>query len=43
MTGSALDRLRRLPWWLAGWLTVLTAAGLITLTLLLIRADDRRG
>ena len=43
MTGSALDRLRRLPWWLAGWLTVLTAAGVITLALLLIRADDRRG
>ena len=43
MTGSALDRLRRLPWWLAGWVTVLTAAGLIVLVALLIRADARRG
>ncbi|WP_433730159.1 sensor histidine kinase [Actinoplanes sp. CA-051413] len=43
MTGSALDRLRRLPWWLAGWLTAITAAGLILATWLLIGADTRRG
>jgi signal transduction histidine kinase len=43
VTGSALDRLRRLPWWLAGWLTLITAAGLVVLVVLLVRADSRRG
>jgi signal transduction histidine kinase len=43
VTSSALDRLRRLPWWLAGWLTLLTASGLVVLAVLLVRADSRRG
>jgi signal transduction histidine kinase len=43
VTGSALDRLRRLPRWLAGWLTVLTASGVVVLAVLLVRADSRRG
>ncbi|AGZ43904.1 sensor histidine kinase [Actinoplanes friuliensis] len=43
MTGSPLDRLRRLPWWLAGWLTAITAVGTIVLAALLIQADTARG
>jgi two-component system, OmpR family, sensor kinase len=43
VTGSALGRLRRLPWLLAGWLTALTAVGLAVLVVLLVRADARRG
>ena len=43
MTGSALGRLRRLPWWVAGWLTAITAIGVLILSLLAIRADAQRG
>jgi two-component system OmpR family sensor kinase len=41
--GSALERLRRLPWWLAGWLAAVAALGTIVLSALLVRADTRRG
>ena len=43
MTGTPLGRLRRLPWWVAGWLTAITAIGVLILSLLAIRADARRG
>lgn len=43
MTGPALGRLRRLPWWLAGWLTLVTALGVAVLAALLVRADTARG
>lgn len=41
MNGSALGRLRRLPWWITAWSCGLLAAGLIVLGSLLIAADAR--
>jgi two-component system, OmpR family, sensor kinase len=43
VTGSALERLRRLPWWLTAVVCALNAAGLAVLALLLIHSDTRRG
>ncbi|MFV2115766.1 sensor histidine kinase [Micromonospora sp. LOL_025] len=40
MTGSALDRLRGLPRWIAGWLCLITAGVAVVLGALLIRADE---
>ncbi|MFY1688271.1 sensor histidine kinase [Plantactinospora sp. WMMB782] len=39
MTGSALDRLRRLPRWIAAWLCLITTVVSVVFGILLVRAD----